>query len=119
MLKQLFANDDGSVKPWVVYAVLAIAVVGGGMVVYARWKSSDQPLTSTVMCASPGCGYLDQRVQEVGEAWPQKCPKCGQEALFVAFSCRKCGAPNIWNENRGLPPPTKCIKCGQENRHGS
>ena len=119
MFKKLFASDGGNLKSGVAYAILAIAVACGGYFVYATWTSGDRPLVSTVMCANASCKHVDQRAQEVGEDWPQKCPKCVQQTLFVAFNCRKCAAPNIWNENRGLRPPTRCTQCGQENRHGS
>ena len=119
MLKQRFAKEEGGVPPWVPYAVIALAVMTGGYFIYAAWTKGDRPLASTLMCLDAKCGATQERVMEVGEEWPQVCPKCGKKTLIPAVLCRKCKAPLILNENRGLPPPTKCPKCGQENRHGS
>lgn len=119
MLTLRFAKDEGGIPPWVKHAVIAIAVIGGGYLVYAAWRSGDQPLKATLMCSTPGCGYVRSEASQVGEVLPVKCPKCGQNSLLPAFNCPKCKTVNIWNENRGLPPPTKCSKCGQEVRHGT
>ena len=119
MLKRFFFNHDGTMKPWVTYGIVAVVVCAGGYLLYAAWTRGDRPLPSTLMCANAGCGFVQQRVIGPGEDCPQKCPKCSQTTLYIAFHCRKCGNPLIWNENRGLQPPTQCPKCGQENRHGS
>jgi hypothetical protein len=119
MLKDLFASKEGGVKPWVTYAILAIAVIVGGYFLYNAWAGTDRPLPAVWLCANPNCGYTERRVIEPGAESPQECPKCHQKTLWIAFRCHKCGNPLIWNENRGLPPPTKCPKCGEENRHGA
>jgi hypothetical protein len=119
MPNQRTDQDGGGVPPWIKYAIIAVAVVAGGYFVYAAWTKSDQPAAATLMCLDAKCNKSVERVLEVGEDWPQTCPKCGQKTLVPAVLCKKCKAPLILNENRGLPPPTKCPKCGQENRHGS
>jgi uncharacterized OB-fold protein len=119
MLKQCIAKEEGGVPPWVKHAIIAIAVIAGGYFIYAAWRSSDRQLEATLMCSTQGCGYLRTEALQVGEMLPARCPKCGKDSLLPAFNCPKCKTVNIWNENRGLPPPTKCSKCGQEVRHGT
>lgn len=119
MFMRLFSNSDGSVKPWVAYTLIAVVMIGAGYLIYRAWQGNDRPLPAVWLCADLKCGYTEERVIEPGAESPQKCPKCGQNTLWIAFRCRKCGNPLIWNENRGLKPPTKCPKCGQENRHGA
>jgi hypothetical protein len=116
---QRFAKDERGFPPWIKYAIIALAVMGAGCLIYAVWTGGDQPTKVTLMCLDAKCAATQVRAEEIGEEWPQTCPKCGQKTLVKASLCRKCKAPLILNENRGLPPPTKCPKCGQENRHGS
>jgi len=99
----------------------AAVLAGLGIVAVAIWviwsrASTTQPVV--MMCMTPGCGYQRQRALQVGETFPLVCPRCGKKSVAPAFRCPKCGTPNVWNEDRGLKPPTRCTKCGEEIRHG-
>jgi hypothetical protein len=119
MAKQQVAKDVRGIPPWITYTIIAAAVIAGVYFTYAAWTKGDRPLEAALMCSTPGCGHLRVDALQVGEMLPAKCPKCGKDSLLPAFYCPKCKTVNIWNENRGLPPPTKCSKCGQEVRHGT
>ncbi len=119
MLKDVFMYDEGGVKPWVTYAVIALAVIVGGYFVYGAWTQGEKPQDVTMKCATAGCGYATSLRPAIGTAIPGKCPKCGRESVFVAHFCPKCKEPVVLNENLGLKPPTKCPKCGAEVYYGS
>lgn len=115
MSSNIFTNEGGGVKPWVVWGILALAIVTGSYFIYGAWNGSNE-LKATLMCSE--CGNIRTEALAVGEMLPATCSKCGKNAMLPAFHCPSCKTVNIWNENRGLPPPTKCRKCGQEVRHG-
>ncbi len=112
----VFTDDDGGVKPWVTYAIIGIAIFAGGYFVYGAWRKSGSPTNVNLMCYS--CEYVSDRELTIGETFPAKCPKCDKDTFVPAFRCPQCQTPNVWNEDRGLKPPTKCRKCGAESRHG-
>jgi hypothetical protein len=118
MAGSLIKSEDGGVKPGIVYGVIGLAVVLGAYWVYASWTGPGKGMTVTMLCYTQDCGYSRDRALELGEILPAKCPRCGNLSVVSAFSCPGCGAPNVWNEDRGLAPPTKCTKCGREVRYG-
>ncbi|MEP0844630.1 MAG: hypothetical protein HRF43_18170 [Phycisphaerae bacterium] len=94
--------------------VLVLAGLAGACAAWAWWGTGD--LKSTLMC-SAGCGYIRAGTLSAGDMLPATCPRCGRNSLVPAFHCPKCRSVNVWNESRGLPPPTRCGKCGQEVWH--
>ncbi|NLX22905.1 MAG: hypothetical protein GXY55_14730 [Phycisphaerae bacterium] len=118
MLKNLVVNDDGSVKPAFTYTILVVSVLVAGFLAYRIWTAGDAVNERTMMCITPGCDYTRDRALQLGETLPALCPKCGKKSVVATFKCPHCGQPNVWNEDRGLKPPTKCTKCGKERWHG-
>ncbi len=118
MPRNLLTNEDGGVKPGVKYAGIGLLVVILGYWAFTTWTGGDRALTATLMCYTQGCGYTTARELEIGEVLPATCPKCGNKSVVSAFKCPGCGTPNVWNEDRGLAPPTRCTKCGREVRYG-
>jgi hypothetical protein len=112
----VFTDDSGGVRPWVTYTAIAAVLLVGGYFVYGAWTKNDRALEARLMCYS--CEYTSSKELKVGEVYPQPCPKCEKQTFVPALNCSKCGAPNVWNEDRGAKPPTKCRKCGVELRHG-
>ena len=115
----LLANEDGGVKPWVTYGLVALAIFAGAYFVRAAWTKSDRPNDIGLLCITSGCGYNDSRLLEIGESVPLKCPKCGKASVYATVNCPKCRTPNVWNVDRGLKGPTKCTKCGTEIIRGN
>ena len=113
----LLSDDNGGVKPWVTYGVVAVVILVGGYFVHAAWVKADRPADAKLLCVE--CGYSTIRELEIGEAPPLKCPKCGKQSVYPAIKCPKCGTPNVWNADRGLKGVTKCTKCGAEIYRGS
>jgi len=118
MLNDLFMQDDGRPRQTVAWGGGLLVMAVAGYLAYAAWANSDGPQDVTLMCTTPGCAYQRERPLHLGEALPLTCPKCGKRSVAPAFRCPKCGTPNLWNEDRGMAPPTKCTTCGHEVRHG-
>ena len=116
MLKRLFVNDDGGLKPWANYAVVALVIVGGGYFVYAAWTSGEKPLQGKWVCMY--CNCIGTKTPEVGGDVPAGCPKCGKQGFVPGYSCPKCKTPVVLNAYRNLPGPAKCPKCGHEVKYG-
>jgi hypothetical protein len=119
MIRDWFEDLDDRFKTWAGYAIGIVAVLGVGYFTYGAWVGADGPLDVTLMCTTEGCGYTRERPLQVGESVPASCPDCDKASVFPAFRCSECKTYNVWNEDRGLSPPTKCRECGHENYHGS
>lgn len=116
MTNDALSTRGGKSRPWILHALGVMVVMVAGYVAYSVWAGPGE-LKATLMCATPGCAHIRAEALAVGEMLPAACPKCGQASLLPAFHCPHCRSVNIWNENRGLPPPTRCARCGREVRH--
>lgn len=117
MIRRLGLPGSGDARSIATCAALGLAAAVVGIFAYRAFTGGGTPDVA-LMCMTPGCGTLRERPLELGESLPARCPACDKSSLVPAFTCPQCGTPNIWNEDRGLPPPTKCSKCGKEVRHG-
>jgi hypothetical protein len=113
-----FQNDDQR-KKWLTYGVLVTAIIVASIFIYRHWTRNSSNAPVAMMCMTPGCSYMRSESLSVGDTVPMECPKCNKKSVVPAFKCRRCGTLNIYNEYRGLKPPTKCTKCGKEAYHGS
>jgi len=118
MIKDWFVEDDGRLRPHVAWGAIALAVGASLYFGYRAWSRDSRSHRVALMCMTEGCDYQREESLQVGETLPLKCPKCGKMSVVPSFTCPNCGTPNVWNEDRGLKPPTKCTKCGKENYHG-
>jgi len=109
---------DGQLRPAVAYGIICAVVAVAGYMVYTAWAGSGSSRPVAMMCMTPDCGYTRSERLQVGETFPAPCPRCGKNSLVPAFVCKECGTVNVWNEDRGLSPPTRCTKCGREVYHG-
>ncbi len=117
MIKGWFFDEDGGLRSYVPWGLIGLALLIGGYYAYATWTRDSQTHDVAMMCATTGCSYEREETLQVGEILPIQCPKCGKKSVVPSFKC-KCGTSNVWNEDRGLKPPTKCTKCGKEYYHG-
>ncbi|MBI4580723.1 MAG: hypothetical protein HY718_13535 [Planctomycetes bacterium] len=118
VFKKLLYNDEEQIRPVIVYGLAALAIGVGGYFVYARWAGTDRPVEVSLLCATAGCGYSDERQLQIGEPIPGICPTCKQASVYPAFRCPKCRTANVLNEDRGIKGRTKCSKCGAELHYG-
>lgn len=101
--------------------ILAVVVVVVIVSVVASGRQADKKVEAaptSFACATPDCGFVELRPLQVDETLPLKCPKCGNQTLYVSRKCPTCETAVIMDEDRGQPGPTKCPKCGNEVRHG-
>lgn len=118
MIKSWFVNEDGRLRSYVPWTILVLALAFASMWVYRVWTRDSGSHAVAMMCKTPGCSFTRAEKLQVGETLPLECPKCGNKSVVPSFACKACGTPNVWNEDRGLKPPTKCTKCGKEHYHG-
>lgn len=116
MFKQLLASKGDRARQWAINTTLTITVVGGGYFLCAAWTRSGQPAAGSWLCMD--CAYSADKVPQLGEDIPARCPRCGKSGFIPAYACPQCKQPLILNTYRGLPEPTRCSVCGQEVRYG-
>jgi len=92
---------------------LILIIIGCGVWLFMRNASKPAP-GETVMHSAPlkctACGK--SWAGEIGEV-PGKCPFCGEQTVWEALKCAKCGEiiPRITIPKFGATPD-KCPKCG-------
>jgi hypothetical protein len=102
--------------------LLVIVLLAGGAAAYTGWSlwaNREIPGQKVaLLCVSPGCGFRQSRVLQVGEELPIECPQCKNKSLHSTWQCPKCGTENVMNQTPALPGPPKCSKCKTEFPHG-
>ena len=106
-------------------AVGCIVIAAAITIITTRGGSSGGPESGgqvQFLCINPQCGYafessgeeLDKLKSEgiaMAEMPPLKCPKCGQNSVYAAIKCGKCG--NVFIPNyENAEEYDKCPKCG-------
>ena len=118
MMKDWFVDEGGHLRSFVPWTGIVVSLAVASFYAYRAWTRDSGPHSVAMMCMTPGCDYRRSESLQVGETLPLECPKCGKKSVVPSFSCPACGAANVWNEDRGLKPPTKCTQCGKESYHG-
>ena len=104
----------------VIIAVVAALVLAGGIYAYQNFFQGAE-IRETKACAAAGCDFEGVIVLRKGDAFPPKCPKCGQNTVLAKVTCRNCEHRQFRNTDlkaylpgkEDLPDATKCDKCGQ------
>lgn len=118
MIKSWFLDENGALRSYVAWVLGVLAVGALAYGAYAYWSRDSRVNKVSMMCMTAGCTYTREESLQEGETLPSLCPKCNQKSVVPSFKCTVCGTNNVWNEDRGLKPPTKCTKCGKEYYHG-
>lgn len=117
MIQRYLYNEEGELRPTIARALRCAIVFAVGYFVYSAWAGSGDQLATNLMCATPGCGYVDSRTLKVGDQVPAICPRCDKRSVYQSLKCVKCAKPLLFNELKGLTGPTRCGSCGTEMSH--
>jgi len=101
---------EDSAKKAVLIAIIVVCIATAGVITYINMGGGGGGAGKSVMmwvkCNNPKCGHEYQMSQkEYGDliykndpravmmygAQPMKCPKCGEDSVFAAVKCEKCG----------------------------
>lgn len=113
-------------RNWVIAGlVIAVLVAGGAYYVYAEYFQTHNAMNLTTACVKDGCGWQGDLKLKVGDPWPGKCPKCGENTVLDMSKCAQCGNYQVlneqiaalWPDKASKDPVTKCAKCGAAMHH--
>jgi predicted RNA-binding Zn-ribbon protein involved in translation (DUF1610 family) len=109
----------------VIAAVVLVALSAGGYYAYQEYFTTHKPMKLTASCVKDGCDWQGNIKLNIGDQWPGKCPKCGENTVLDMETCQQCGNRQVLNaqiaalfpEKASKDPVTKCAKCGAAMRH--
>lgn len=112
----LLGQEEATTARPIVIAVVALLLIGMGVMAYAYHGDGAEPQLATAMqCLQ--CGKTHYVHLEAGQPLPT-CSRCERGQLAPACTCPHCQQILVLNEYRGIAPPTICPNCRQEVRHG-